>query len=150
MNKQLLSLVEEKGIVSMIENYAGIEIKTKNIYNKCSECNKRTKNVRYHYNEDTFILCKKCERENMVEPNCPCGTCNNFKKIVYCDKYFYGEGKESYRNDLCDKCHHYIKTLDYRNLEESDPFLEDIATLHLDVVAAQKGYERSVPNPWAA
>jgi formate dehydrogenase maturation protein FdhE len=28
--------------------------------------------------------------------------------------------------------------------------LEDLATLHLDVVAAQKGYERSVPNPWAA
>ena len=59
-------------------------------------------------------------------------------------------GKESYRIDLCDKCHHYIKTIDVRDLEESDPSLEDLATLHLDVVAAQKGYERSVPNPWAA
>ena len=35
-----------------------------------------------------------------------------------------------------------------RSLEESDPSLEDLATLHLDVVACQKGYTRAVPNPW--
>jgi FdhE protein len=63
-------------------------------------------------------------------------------------KYFLGEGEEAYRIDLCDKCHQYIKTIDYRTLEESDPVLEDLATLHLDLLASQKGYKRSVPNPW--
>jgi len=29
---------------------------------------------------------------------------------------FCGEGEESYRIDLCDKCHHYIKTIDYKLL----------------------------------
>ena len=40
--------------------------------------------------------------------------------------------------------------IDCRSLEAPDPGLEDLATLHLDVVAVQKGYERSVPNPWTS
>jgi FdhE protein len=62
--------------------------------------------------------------------------------------YFYGEGEETHRIDLCDKCHQYIKAIDYRNLQESDPILEDLATPHLDILASQKGYKRPVPNPW--
>jgi FdhE protein len=62
--------------------------------------------------------------------------------------YFYGEAEETHRIDLCDKCHQYIKTIDTRNLQESDPVLEDLATLHLDILASQKGYQRPVPNPW--
>ena len=33
-------------------------------------------------------------------------------------------------------------------MEVSDPSLEDLATLHLDLLASQKGYQRPVPNPW--
>jgi FdhE protein len=62
--------------------------------------------------------------------------------------YFYGEGEETQRIDLCDKCQQYIKTIDTRNLQESDPVLEDLATPHLDILASQKGYKRPVPNPW--
>ena len=76
-----------------------------------------------------------------------CAVCGN--KEPGSLKYFYGEGEEAYRIDLGDKCHHYIKTIDDRNLEASDPSLEDLATLHLDVVAVQKGYKRAVPNPWS-
>jgi formate dehydrogenase maturation protein FdhE len=35
-----------------------------------------------------------------------------------------------------------------RKIEEIDPALEDLATLHLDILASQKGYKRPVPNPW--
>jgi formate dehydrogenase maturation protein FdhE len=28
--------------------------------------------------------------------------------------------------------------------------LEDLATLHLDISASQKGYKRPVPNPWTS
>jgi FdhE protein len=62
--------------------------------------------------------------------------------------YFYGEGEETHRIDLCDKCHQYIKTIDTRTLIESDPVLEDLTTLHLDLLASQKGYKRPVPNSW--
>ena len=53
------------------------------------------------------------------------------------------------RVDLCDSGHHYIKTIDVRALEAPDPVLEDLATLHLDLVAVQKGYARAVPSPWS-
>jgi formate dehydrogenase maturation protein FdhE len=35
-----------------------------------------------------------------------------------------------------------------RAIGEIDPCLEDLATLHLDVIASQKGFKRPVPNPW--
>jgi formate dehydrogenase maturation protein FdhE len=41
-----------------------------------------------------------------------------------------------------------MKTIDLRTLPESDPYLEDIATLYLDLIASQKGYNRPVPNLW--
>jgi hypothetical protein len=44
---------------------------------------------------------------------------------------------------------HYIKTIDYRILEASDPCLEDLATLHLNVIAVKKGYTGVVPNSWS-
>jgi FdhE protein len=52
------------------------------------------------------------------------------------------------RIDLCDSCRHYIKTIDVRALDAPDPCLEDLATLHLDVIAGEKGYSRVVLNPW--
>jgi formate dehydrogenase maturation protein FdhE len=39
--------------------------------------------------------------------------------------------------------------IDLRSVGESDLILEDLATLHLDILASQKGYKRPVPNPWA-
>jgi FdhE protein len=63
-------------------------------------------------------------------------------------QYFYGEGEMACRVDLCDSCHHYIKTIDVRPVEAPDPILEDLATLHLDVVAGEKEYSRVVLNSW--
>lgn len=62
--------------------------------------------------------------------------------------YFHDEGDECHRIDVCDSCNHYIKTIDLSELEAADPCLEDLATLHLDVIAVKKGYTRVVPNAW--
>ena len=94
-----------------------------------------------------YLLCSFCGFEWRVDRLC-CPACDNREQESL--GYFCGEGEEVFRIDLCDACHHYIKTIDYRNLEESDPCLEDLATLHLDLLAAQKGYRRAVPNPWTA
>ena len=63
--------------------------------------------------------------------------------------YFYAEGKESHRVDLCENCHQYIKTVDLRKLGyEPDLAIEDIVTIHLDILAQDKGYRRPAPSLW--
>jgi FdhE protein len=58
-------------------------------------------------------------------------------------RYFYTEKEKAYRIDVCDKCKRYIKTVDARQLSD-EIFLpvEDLATLHLDILAAEKGFKR--------
>ena len=92
-----------------------------------------------------YLLCSYCGYQWRID-RLICPFCNNKEQEFL--QYFCGEGEEVYRIDLCDKCHQYIKTIDYRTLEESDPVLEDLATLHLDILAIQKGHQRPVPNPW--
>ena len=94
-----------------------------------------------------YLLCSCCGYQWRAD-RLSCPVCNNTDQGSL--QYFCGEGEDACRIDLCDTCRHYIKTIDYRSLEESDPSLEDLATLHLDVLAAQKGYRRAVPNPWTA
>lgn len=90
-------------------------------------------------------LCSRCGCEWKVD-RVSCCVCGN--KDAGSLQYFHAEGDAARRIDLCDKCRHYIKTIDCRSLEESDPSLEDLATLHLDVLATQKGYTRVVPSFW--
>jgi FdhE protein len=93
-----------------------------------------------------YSLCSYCGCQWRID-RLSCSVCGNKEQGSL--QYFCAEGEEAYRIDLCDNCHHYIKTIDYRSLEESDPSLEDLTTLHLDVVATQKGYTRAVPNVWS-
>ncbi|MFZ0613647.1 MAG: formate dehydrogenase accessory protein FdhE [Desulfobacterales bacterium] len=46
------------------------------------------------------------------------------------------------RADVCDDCHKYLKTVDTRAADRTIyPALEQIASLHLDITARQKGYD---------
>jgi FdhE protein len=93
-----------------------------------------------------YLLCSYCGYQwRMDRIFCP--FCDNKDQETL--HYLFAEGEEAYRIDLCEECHQYIKTIDYRKLEEPDVVLEDLATLHLDILATQKGYKRPVPNPWA-
>jgi FdhE protein len=92
-----------------------------------------------------YLLCSYCGYQWRID-RISCPFCEN--KDHESLHYFYGEEEETYRIDLCDKCHRYIKIIDNRNLQESDPVLEDLATLHLDILAAQKGYKRPLPSSW--
>ena len=92
-----------------------------------------------------YLLCSYCNYQWRID-RVICPFCNNKEQESL--QYFCGEGEETCRINLCDKCHQYIKTIDLRTIGESDPLLEDLATLHLDILASQKGYQRPVPNPW--
>ncbi|OGW39154.1 MAG: hypothetical protein A2Y97_13050 [Nitrospirae bacterium RBG_13_39_12] len=77
-------------------------------------------------------------------------------KCPFCDNrdhkklhYFYADGQEAYRVDLCEQCKKYIKTIDVRKLTyKPDLNLEDITSLHLDMLASEKGFKRPVPSLW--
>jgi FdhE protein len=94
-----------------------------------------------------YLFCSYCGYQWRID-RLLCPFCNNKNQGSL--QYFYGEGEQTHRIDLCEKCHQYIKTIDLRTLGESDPSLEDLATLHLDILAVQKGYRRPVPNPWTS
>jgi FdhE protein len=92
-----------------------------------------------------FLLCSHCGYSWRVD-RVSCPFCTNEDQETL--QYFYAEEEKTHRVDLCDKCHQYIKTIDLRSIGETDFFLEDLATLHLDIVAFKRGYKRPVPNPW--
>jgi len=91
------------------------------------------------------LFCSFCGYQWRIE-RLACPFCENKEQGSL--HYFYPEGEEAYRIDLCDKCHQYIKTIDLRKMKVIDPILEDLATLHLDILASHKGYKRPISNPW--
>jgi FdhE protein len=76
---------------------------------------------------------------------CPfCDNQDNEKRHFFC-----AEGQDAHRVDLCEKCKQYIKTVDTRKLTyQPDLDVEDIATIHLDILASEKGFKRPVPSLW--
>lgn len=93
-----------------------------------------------------YFRCSFCEFQwPGVRLQCPFCENTDHKDL----HYFYAEGDESHRVDLCDKCKQYIKTVDSRKIDyDPDLDLEDIVTLHLDLLASQKGFKRPVPSAW--
>ena len=59
------------------------------------------------------------------------------------------EGTESnVQAETCEECHSYAKIL-YQNKEPGlEPFADDVATLALDLLVREAGYQRSAFNPY--
>ena len=56
--------------------------------------------------------------------------------------YFTVEEDDRYRVDVCNECKRYIKIVDFRDTKgKVDLDVEDIATLHLDILANDEGYD---------
>ncbi len=86
------------------------------------------------------FICSFCGTEWPGERlKCPhCETTDHTKL-----HYFCAEEDEGHRVDVCDNCNRYIKTVDCRKLDyEPDPILEDVTTIHLDILATEKGFLR--------
>ena len=93
-----------------------------------------------------YLLCAFCDFTWPGERlKCPFCENKDHEKL----HYFYAERQETYRVDLCNNCKQYIKTVDSRKLDyEPDLNLEDIVTIHLDILANEKGFKRPVSNVW--
>jgi len=60
--------------------------------------------------------------------------------------YLFSEDEQEYRIDVCDRCNKDIKNVDTRIISRFVYLpLEQIATLHLDIMAKEKGFESGVP-----
>ena len=58
-------------------------------------------------------------------------------------RYFSDEKDPSRRVEVCDVCRKYLKTVDTREMKkECTLFVENLATIHLDMVARDEGFER--------
>lgn len=85
------------------------------------------------------LQCQVC-RTQWSYPRAKCVVCGNDNNDTY--KYFYDEADNAHRVYVCDSCKKYIKTTDARALDRDiDIEVEDLATLALDYVAKERGYE---------
>jgi FdhE protein len=87
-----------------------------------------------------------------------CGHEFRLRRIAcaYCDegdqnklKLFRVAEYPGVRVDVCETCNMYIKTLDFRELDQPLlPALDDMASVALDVLAQQQGYKRPTLSAW--
>lgn len=63
-------------------------------------------------------------------------------------EYFTSHDEPAYRVDICRKCSCYLKVVDSRKAGKGLPLdIEDIATLHLDLLAQKEGFTQGKKNP---
>lgn len=64
-------------------------------------------------------------------------------------RFFYDQEDPLYRVDVCDECKAYLKTVDARQTnDEVVPLVENLATVHLDVIAAREGFRKEDIKLW--
>ena len=85
------------------------------------------------------LLCAVCLREwECLRIVCPaCGEEEFDKLPVYTAEQF-----THVRIDACDRCHHYLKTIDLTKDGLAVPCVDDIASVALDLWARERGYTR--------
>lgn len=104
----------------------------------CPVCGEEPKIGEFKTDDTCQLFCYQCGFRWSFDPmRCP--FCGNEEGQSL--SYFTVEGEEKYRVDVCHKCNRYIKMVDFRHLTEpANLDVEDIATLHLDVLAYEEGY----------
>ena len=89
------------------------------------------------------LLCALCLHEwECLRIVCPaCGEQEFDQLPVYTAEQF-----AHVRIDACDRCHHYIKTIDLSKDGLAVPCVDDIASVSLDLWAQERGYRRLKNN----
>lgn len=105
----------------------------------CPVCGKEPKIGQIREEIGRFLFCNQCGFEWHF-PRIKCPFCGNEEQQTL--SYFTVEGDERYRVDVCNECKRYIKIVDFReSKKDANMDVEDIATLHLDILANEEGYE---------
>jgi FdhE protein len=150
VHKWLLMFLSESSIKPSLEAYAeslkGYADQESWYRGYCPVCGSQPERgeLRKDFGE-RFLECSSCSfKWRFKRVVCPfCGNEDN-KKL----RYFNTESDgKAYRVDVCDECKKYIKTIDLRETQEDVVLpVDDIGTLHLDIIAEKEGYTRGVPG----
>jgi FdhE protein len=61
--------------------------------------------------------------------------------------YFHIESApETVKAEACDECHLYLKLLNMEKDAQVEPVADDLATLALDILMDDSGFQRASPN----
>ena len=89
------------------------------------------------------LVCSFCGHEWMARRLC-CPFCDNKDPKTW--HYFFSQEEKAYRVEVCDSCRKYLKTVDTRKTNHPlYPLVEQISTLHLDLLAQEQGLESGTP-----
>jgi FdhE protein len=110
-------------------------------YGYCPLCGSSPDMAYFNDEGKRFLHCELCSHEWHYQ-RLKCPFCENERAKDL--GYFTSEEEEGYRVDFCRKCKRYIKTLDMRVIGSPAPLeLENLITLHLDMLAHKQGFKAS-------
>lgn len=72
-----------------------------------------------------------------------CSQCDAQDKLAY---YHIDNESDAVRGEACEECKGYIKSLNQEKESQADPVADDLATLSLDILMDESGYQRASPN----
>jgi FdhE protein len=143
-NLDLIDLFAEESLrpelESVAEKYGEIIARLNWTEGYCPICGKEPKigEIRKEEEGKRYLFCHQCGFKWYFH-RIKCPFCGNEEQHSLA--YFEVEGEERYRVDVCNKCRRYIKTVELpKSSEEPNLDVEDIATLHLDMIAYDEGY----------
>ena len=89
-----------------------------------------------------YLHCALCNTEwHLVRVTC--AACRDSNQIAY----YHIEGSDgSVRAETCDACGSYLKIVYRDRSPQADPVADDLATLALDLLVEEAGYDRAGPN----
>lgn len=89
-----------------------------------------------------YLHCVLCATEWYMTRG-TCSQCEAQEKLAY---YHIDEGNEAVRGEACEECKGYIKSYNHEKDPQADPVADDLASLALDILLDESGYERASPN----
>ncbi|THB69239.1 MAG: formate dehydrogenase accessory protein FdhE [Desulfovibrio sp.] len=92
------------------------------------------------------LSCSFCHTQYRVKRiSCPyCGE-EDFEKL----SFYTAKEEPGFRVDVCRSCRNYIKTTDFRQMDrKSSPLIDDLDSVVMDILAADKGYSRPTLSGW--
>lgn len=116
-------------------------------YGHCPVCGSLPLMARLEGKEGFRMLtCSFCHHEYRAKRlQCPYCLEEDMNKL----HYFTAESDSGFQVHVCDSCHSYIKSSDFRNLDRvSYPLLDDLESLALDVAADKEGFSRPTSSAW--
>lgn len=89
-----------------------------------------------------YLHCVLCATDWHL-PRGSCSQCESSGKLAY---YHIEHSSDTVKAEACDECRGYIKSLNQEKDPLADPVADDLATLPLDILLDESGYQRATPN----